>query len=79
MSMHVLLQLPLPVIKGANVASLQPARDAVEVKRVLKIYDEFHDTMMEQRASTHVTDTPCGVALLAGGGDLVRLAIDTYA
>ena len=31
----LLLELPLPVVEGTDLASLEPARDAVEVERVL--------------------------------------------
>ena len=32
---HVLLELPLAVVEGADVTRLEPARDAVEVKGML--------------------------------------------
>ena len=32
---HVLLELPLAVVEGADVTRLEPARDAVEVEGVL--------------------------------------------
>lgn len=33
---------------------------------------------MEEREGTYVTNTPGGVTFLAGGGDLVRLAVDAF-
>ena len=51
------MQLPLSVIEGADIPSLEPSGDAVEVERV-------------------IADTPSGVAVLVGSGDLVRLTVD---
>lgn len=33
---------------------------------------------IEKREGTYVADTPGGVAFLAGGGDLVRLAVNAF-
>lgn len=33
---------------------------------------------MEERGRTYVADTPGGITFLAGGGDLVRLAVNAF-
>ena len=45
----LLLELPLPVVKGTDLSSLQPARDAVEVERMLNTQHIHAEHMLHSR------------------------------
>lgn len=77
--MAVLLELPLPVVQRAHLTSLQPARNAVEMESVLHTRNTKLLTNRPHVATinkTHIAHAPGHSTLLAGGGRLIRLALD---
>ena len=82
--LHSLLELPLSVVQRADLSGLQPARDAVEVERVLqnREHNYFRTALMgtsgrgaERRWWSYVADPPGHGALLRRGGGLVSLTL----
>lgn len=71
----ILLELPVSVVERADLAGLEPSRDAVEVEGVLQ-----RSWLMVARSkitkSTYIADTPGNSALLAGSRGLVCLTLN---
>ena len=72
--MSVLLELPVPVVEGADLSGLQPAGDAVEVEGM--IAPGFSICESRFLGTSFDSHAPCHGALLTGGGGLVCLALD---
>ena len=70
----VLLELPVSVVKRADLTGLQPAGDAVEMEGVL----EKRSTVLWRTGGriAYVTDTPSNSALFTGSRGLVGLTFD---
>jgi hypothetical protein len=62
----ILLKLPISVIQWADMSSLQPARDAVKMKRVLKSHLISHIYGLS-RDMTHIANAPGDCTLFASG------------
>ena len=71
----ILLKLPVLVIQRADLSRLQPPRDAVKVKRVLK--GGLDREQRGETRGTYVAVSPGHLALLGRAGGLICLALDT--
>lgn len=73
----VFLKLPVSVVQWADVASFQPARDAVEMKCMLN--KRFHQrNVLLSWAMTDIANTPGNCTLFTGRRSLVCLTFDAY-
>lgn len=78
----VLLEFPIAVVERANLPSLEPPGDAVEVESMLKMLiqrsNRSKGSCGEEWCRTYVANSPRDCAFFAHGARLVSLAFDTW-